>query len=83
MKAGGIGCVLQVYADDIYLIAASSEQTSIMLAEIARRLDQAGFTLNAEKSQWFSNAQPRMVSLVTPVGVVPRAREMKVLGHWL
>ena len=71
-----------IYLDDILIYAENMAEHQRLVKEVLKRLDKAGLSINAKKSQWHSSKVEFLGYIISEDGITISTEQVQVVKDW-
>ena len=71
-----------IYLDDILIYAENMAEHQRLVKEVLKRLDKAGLSINAKKSQWHSSKVEFLGYIISKDGITMNTEKVQAVKDW-
>ena len=71
-----------IYLDDILIYAENMAEHQRLVKEVLKRLDKAGLSINAKKSQWHSSKVEFLGYIIFETGIIMSIEKVQAVKDW-
>ena len=71
-----------IYLDDILIYAKNMAEHQRLVKEVLKRLDKAGLSINAKKSQWHSSKVEFLGYIISEDGITMSTKKVQAVKDW-
>ena len=71
-----------IYLDDILIYVENIAEYQRLVKEVLKRLDKAGLSINAKKSQWYSSKVEFLRYIISEDGITMSIEKVQAVKDW-